>query len=82
MECKEPVRVLQIIGIACNGGVESVILNYYRHIDKSKVQFDFVVHMLPPSFRNGHWNLAQISEYLTEGAGSPIAYHPDAVEIA
>lgn len=38
--------------------------------------------LLPPSFRNGHWNLAQISEYLTEGAGSPIAYHPDAVEIA
>lgn len=44
---KEPVRVLQIIGLACGGGVESVIMNYYRHIDKSKVQFDFVVHKNP-----------------------------------
>lgn len=40
---KEPVRVLQIIGIVCGGGVEAVIMNYYRHINRSKVQFDFVV---------------------------------------
>ena len=47
MENKEPIRVLQIVGIACNGGVEAVVLNYYRHMDKSKVQFDFVVHKHP-----------------------------------
>ncbi|MGM9580575.1 MAG: glycosyltransferase family 1 protein [Anaerovibrio sp.] len=47
MECKEPVRVLQIIGISCDGGVEAVILNYYRHMDRSKVQFYFVVHKNP-----------------------------------
>ena len=41
---KQPIRVLQIIGDVVGGGVEQVILNYYRHIDKSKVQFDFVVH--------------------------------------
>lgn len=40
---KEPIRVLQIIGIVCGGGVEAVIMNYYRHIDRTKVQFDFVV---------------------------------------
>lgn len=40
---KEPVRVLQIIGIVCGGGVEAVIMNYYRHINRSKVQFDFIV---------------------------------------
>ena len=44
MTMDRPIRVLQIIGIACGGGVEAVIMNYYRHIDKSKVQFDFVVH--------------------------------------
>ena len=38
-----PIRVAQVIGVACNGGVESVIMNYYRHVDKSKVQFDFLV---------------------------------------
>lgn len=41
---KEPIRILQIIGIAAGGGVESVILNYYEHIDRSKVQFDFIVY--------------------------------------
>ena len=43
----KPIRVLQIMGIVCAGGVESVIMNYYRKIDKSKVQFDFVVHKKP-----------------------------------
>lgn len=47
MKIKEPIRVLQIVGLACNGGVEAVVLNYYRHMDKSKVQFDFVAHKNP-----------------------------------
>lgn len=37
------IRVAQVIGMAVNGGVESCIMNYYRHIDKTKVQFDFLV---------------------------------------
>lgn len=40
----KPIRVLQIIGDVVGGGVETVIMNYYRNIDKSKVQFDFVMH--------------------------------------
>lgn len=32
----EPIRVLQIPGKMDYGGVSSVIMNYYRHIDKSK----------------------------------------------
>lgn len=32
------------MGIVESGGVEAVIMNYYRHIDRSKVQFDFVMH--------------------------------------
>lgn len=47
MNSEEPIRVLQIVGISCNGGVEAVLLNYYRHMDKDKVQFDFVVHKNP-----------------------------------
>lgn len=38
-----PVIVAQIMGKMENGGVESVVMNYYRHIDRSKVQFDFIV---------------------------------------
>lgn len=41
MEQKEPIRVAQIIGKWVGGGVEAVVMNYYRHIDHSKIQFDF-----------------------------------------
>ena len=39
---QEPIRVAQIMGKWLGGGVESVVMNYYRHIDKNKVQFDFI----------------------------------------
>ncbi len=38
----KPVRVAQIIGKWVGGGVEAVVMNYYRHIDRSKIQFDFI----------------------------------------
>lgn len=38
----EPIVVAQIMGKWVGGGVESVIMNYYRHIDRNKVQFDFI----------------------------------------
>jgi glycosyltransferase EpsF len=31
------------MGKMAGGGVESVVMNYYRHIDRKKVQFDFIV---------------------------------------
>lgn len=37
----EPVRVAQIMGKLWAGGVEMVVFNYYRAIDKNKIQFDF-----------------------------------------
>lgn len=41
-EEKKTLRVAQVIGKFVGGGVESVVLNYYTHIDKSKIQFDFI----------------------------------------
>lgn len=40
-----PIRVAQIVGKMNGGGVEAVVMNYYRHIDRSKVQFDFLVDL-------------------------------------
>ena len=37
------IRVVHVIGSVCKGGVESVVFNYYKFIDRTKVQFDFVV---------------------------------------
>lgn len=39
----EPIRIAQVIGRATNGGVENLIFNYYSNIDRSKIQFDFLV---------------------------------------
>ncbi len=41
---KEPLRVLMLFTILNRGGAETMVMNYYREIDRSKVQFDFVVH--------------------------------------
>lgn len=41
-EKQSPLIVAQIMGKWVGGGVESVIMNYYRHLDHSKIQFDFI----------------------------------------
>ena len=38
----KPIRVAQIIGKWLGGGVESVVMNYYRYIDRNEIQFDFI----------------------------------------
>lgn len=38
----EPIRVASVIGRYIGGGVEAVTINYYRNIDKNKVQLDFI----------------------------------------
>ncbi|MCC3869662.1 glycosyltransferase family 1 protein [Terrisporobacter mayombei] len=40
----EPIRVLHVVTYMGRGGLESMIMNYYRNIDRSKVQFDFLTH--------------------------------------
>lgn len=40
--CDEPIRVAEIVGKWVGGGVEAFIMNYYRHVDKTKIQFDFI----------------------------------------
>ena len=41
---QKPLRVLQVLTIMNLGGAETMIMNYYRHIDRTKVQFDFLLH--------------------------------------
>lgn len=38
----EPIRIAEIVGKWVGGGVEAFIMNYYRNIDKTKIQFDFI----------------------------------------
>lgn len=40
----EPRRVLQVVTHMNRGGLETMLMNYYRQIDRSRVQFDFLTH--------------------------------------
>jgi glycosyltransferase involved in cell wall biosynthesis len=52
MNNNSPIRILHVFGIMNFGGAESYIMNIYRNIDRSKVQFDFIVH----SSSKGHYD--------------------------
>lgn len=36
------IRIAQIVGKWVGGGVEAVVMNYYKNIDHNKIQFDFI----------------------------------------
>lgn len=44
MKSADKIRVLHVIGSMNCGGAEMMLMNLYRKIDRSKVQFDFVEH--------------------------------------
>ncbi|MHC0456072.1 glycosyltransferase family 1 protein [Clostridium perfringens] len=38
------IRVLQVVNIMDRAGLETMLMNYYRNIDRNKIQFDFLTH--------------------------------------
>ncbi len=40
---ERPIRIAKIMGKHVTGGIKSVIMNYYEHIDRESIQFDFIV---------------------------------------
>lgn len=45
----KPIRILHVIGIMNRGGAEAMIMNLYRNIDRTKIQFDFVENSFEPA---------------------------------
>ena len=41
---EQPIRILNLFTIMNRGGAETMVMNYYRNIDRTKIQFDFMVH--------------------------------------
>ena len=41
-----PLRILHVIGAMNRGGAETLVMNLYRSIDRSRIQFDFLVNEL------------------------------------
>ncbi|BCG57421.1 glycosyltransferase family 1 protein [Paenibacillus sp. URB8-2] len=48
----EPVRILQVVTVMNRGGLETMLMNYYRQMDRADIQFDFMVHRL----ERGHYD--------------------------
>lgn len=41
---KQPLRVLHFQGRMGKGGAETFMMNAYRNIDRTKIQFDFLIY--------------------------------------
>lgn len=52
------IRVLHVVTAMNRAGLETMIMNYYRHIDKNIIQFDFLTH------RPGHFDYSDEIEKL------------------
>lgn len=38
------IRILQCVNDMHRAGLETMLMNYYRNIDRSEIQFDFLTH--------------------------------------
>lgn len=47
----EVLRIAQVLNRMDSGGIEMVLMNYYRHIARDKIQFDFTMRMTARLFR-------------------------------
>lgn len=83
------VRVLHVIGAMDRAGAETLLMNLYRSIDRSKVQFDFLVNADGPSdydaeimnlggriFRTPRYNLINKKSY-SNSVRTILREHPE-----
>ena len=38
------IRILQVVNDMHRAGLETMLMNYYRNIDRTRIQFDFLTH--------------------------------------
>lgn len=71
----EPMRVAQVLNRMESGGIEAVVMNYYRQIERDKVQFDF--YFFEGSSFPQRQELEQLGAgiYPVPSYSRPFAYH-------
>ena len=42
------IRILHSVSNMDRAGIETMLMNYYRHIDRNQVQFDFLCNKTKP----------------------------------
>ena len=38
------IRILEVVNDMHRAGLETMLMNYYRNIDRDQIQFDFLTH--------------------------------------
>jgi glycosyltransferase involved in cell wall biosynthesis len=66
-----PARVLHVVRRMDYGGVEALLMNIYRRVDRSRLQFDFAVHSEKPGCYDPE----------IRSMGGKILYHSDPSEV-
>lgn len=69
------MRIAQVLNRMDSGGIEAVVMNYYRHIDHSKVQFDFYFAEGSTFPQRGELERLGAGIYPVPTYSHPLAYH-------
>ena len=68
------IRVLHSVSNMDRGGIETMLMNYYRHIDREKVQFDFIVNKQKPGDYDDE--IRRLGGHIYQSPGLPPHPHP------
>ena len=69
------IRVLHSVSNMDRGGIETMLMNYYRHIDREKVQFDFIVNKQKPGDYDDE--IRRLGGHIYQSPGlNPLHYGP------
>jgi len=75
------MKKVLVFGMTENpGGMESVIMNYYRHIDRTKVQFEFLCNTEIVAYSDEIESMGGIIHRITARSVNPRKYKNDLVE--
>lgn len=69
------IRVAQVVGRMESGGVEAVVMNYYRTMDKERVQFDFFVDETSSFPQREELERLGAGIYLVPPYSKPVQFH-------
>lgn len=68
------LRVLHSVSNMDRAGIETMLMNYYRHIDRSKVQFDFLVNKAKPGAYDAE--IRQLGGHIYQSPGLDPLHYP------
>lgn len=67
-------KILHVVGRMHYGGMETLIMNLYRHIDKEKIQFDILAYYAKPGEYDEEVRQLGGNVYVVERTLNPIKY--------